>query len=439
MNIVLLSGGSGKRLWPLSNSVRSKQFIKIFKKADGRYESMVQRVYRQIKNVDEEATVTIATSKSQVPSIYNQLGDGVGISVEPQRKDTFPAIVLATAYLHDIQGVDEKEPMVICPVDPYVDEAYFRVLKEMSEQVEKDEAKLVLMGINPAYPSDKYGYIIPRYGTNFVNYFIEKPTREEAVDYIASGALWNGGVFAYRLKYILDKSEELTGLRRYSDLLEHYATLPKISFDYAVAEKESSIQFVPFDGEWKDVGTWNTITEVMSENVFGYGVMDNACHNVHILNELDIPVLVMGIQDAVVAAGPDGILVSDKMQSGLIKQYVDQVDTIPHFADKSWGEYRILGLDKDYLTAQITMNPGTAMSYHNHQNREEKWTIVKGSGYAILDGITTEVSEGDVISIPKGCKHTLKAKTDLKVIEVQIGEDISVHDKTKFTLDLNDE
>ena len=118
MNIVLLSGGSGKRLWPLSNDIRSKQFIKIFKCPDGSYESMVQRVYRQIKQVDKEATVTIATSKTQVSAIHNQLGEEVGISVEPCRRDTFPAIALATAYLADVQGVDPEEPVVVCPVDP---------------------------------------------------------------------------------------------------------------------------------------------------------------------------------------------------------------------------------------------------------------------------------------------------------------------------------
>ncbi len=109
MNIVLLSGGSGKRLWPLSNDVRSKQFIKIFKREDGTYESMVQRVYRQIRKVDPKAEVTIATAKSQVSAIHNQLGDEVGISIEPCRRDTFPAIALASAYLADVRGVDPEE------------------------------------------------------------------------------------------------------------------------------------------------------------------------------------------------------------------------------------------------------------------------------------------------------------------------------------------
>ena len=140
MNIVLLSGGSGKRLWPLSNDIRSKQFIKIFKKpgTEDEYESMVQRVYRQIKKIDAQSTVTIATSKTQVSAIHNQLGEDVGISVEPCRRDTFPAIALATAYLHDVRGISEEEAVVVCPVDPYVDEAYFEALKRLGGESGSD-------------------------------------------------------------------------------------------------------------------------------------------------------------------------------------------------------------------------------------------------------------------------------------------------------------
>ena len=155
MNIVLLSGGSGKRLWPLSNDIRSKQFIKIFKTEDGSYESMVQRVYRQIKKVDKDASVTIATSKTQVSAIHNQLGSDVGISIEPCRRDTFPAIALATSYLVDVLGISADESVVVCPVDPYVDDEYFEALKALSDQADKGEANLVLMGIEPTYPSEK--------------------------------------------------------------------------------------------------------------------------------------------------------------------------------------------------------------------------------------------------------------------------------------------
>lgn len=164
MNIILLSGGSGKRLWPLSNDIRSKQFIKIFKTADG-YESMVQRVYRQIKEVDADASVTIATSKTQVSSIHNQLDNSVGVCVEPCRRDTFPAIALATAYLHDVKGVGLDEAVVVCPVDPYVNNDYFAALKTLAELAGQGNANLSLMGIEPTYPSEKYGYIIRRVPT----------------------------------------------------------------------------------------------------------------------------------------------------------------------------------------------------------------------------------------------------------------------------------
>lgn len=177
MNIVLLSGGSGQRLWPLSNDIRSKQFIKIFHREDGSLESMVQRVYRQIRTVDPDATVTIATSKSQVSAIHNQLGEDVGVSVEPCRRDTFPAIALSASYLKDVQGVGEDEAVVVCPVDPYVDQDYFMALADLGEQAGKSHANLVLMGIEPTYPSEKYGYIIPESTDEIskVSMFKEKP------------------------------------------------------------------------------------------------------------------------------------------------------------------------------------------------------------------------------------------------------------------------
>ena len=208
MNIILLSGGSGKRLWPLSNDVRSKQFIKIFKAEDGTYESMVQRVYRQILKIDQDADVTIATSKTQVSAIHNQIGTQVGVSVEPCRRDTFPAIALATAYLVDVRGIDPSESVVVCPVDPYVDDSYFEALKKLSDQADKGEANLVLMGIEPTYPSEKYGYIIPETAeaTSYVSTFKEKPDAKTAETYISQGALWNGGVFAYKLQYVMDKA-----------------------------------------------------------------------------------------------------------------------------------------------------------------------------------------------------------------------------------------
>ena len=438
MNIVLLSGGSGKRLWPLSNDIRSKQFIKLFKTETGDYESMVQRVYRQIRKVDAKATVTIATAKTQVSAIRNQLGDNVGISVEPCRRDTFPAIALATAYLTDVMGISPEESVVVCPVDPYVNEDYFEALKGLSDQADKGEANLVLMGIEPTYPSEKYGYIIPESAdqTARVKTFKEKPDVETAKQYIAQGALWNGGVFAYKLKYVLKRAHELIDFTDYHDLFSKYETLTKISFDYAVVEKEENIQVMRFAGQWMDLGTWNTLTEAMEEPVIGKGVLNEVCENVHIVNEMDVPILAMGLHDVVISASAEGILVSDKEQSSYIKPFVDKFVQQTMFAEKSWGSFRVLDVESGSMTIKVTLNPGHCMNYHSHQYRDEVWVVVAGEGRTIVDGMEQKVSAGDVITMQAGCRHTVFADTELKLIEVQLGQNIHVGDKTKYELEL---
>ena len=201
MNIVLLSGGSGKRLWPLSNDIRSKQFIKLFKNPDGEYESMVQRVYRQIRCAAPDANITFATSRSQASAIYNQIGDAAGICAEPCRRDTFPAISLAAAWLRDKKHVLAEEPVVVCPVDPFAGEDYFDAIVELGKLAESGASDLALLGILPSYPSEKYGYILPEDDrpVSRVKLFQEKPDAETAQRYIEQGALWNGGIFAARL------------------------------------------------------------------------------------------------------------------------------------------------------------------------------------------------------------------------------------------------
>lgn len=436
MNIILLSGGSGKRLWPLSNDIRSKQFIKIFKQSNGTYESMLQRMYHNIKEIDKKGSITIATSKSQVSAIFNQLGENVGISVEPCRRDTFPAIALASEYLKDVRGIGLDEVVIVCPVDPYVKREYFEALQNLAVQAEKNEANLVLMGIEPTYPSEKYGYIIPKSNTAtaMVSTFKEKPTVDLAQQYIEEGALWNGGVFAFKLSYLIDKAHELIDYIDYEDMLKRYESLPKISFDYAVVEKEKRIQVQRFQGEWKDLGTWNTLTEAMEDVVFGNGILNDKCKNVHIVNEMDVPILAMGLHDVVISASPEGILVSDKEQSSYIKPIVDGFEQQIMFAEKSWGSFRVIDVEKESLTIKVTLNPKHSMNYHSHKNRDEAWIVIQGSGKAILDGEEKEIQVGDVLTMHAGCRHTVMATTELKLIEVQLGKDISVQDKEKHSL-----
>lgn len=437
MNIILLSGGSGKRLWPLSNDIRSKQFIKIFKTENGEYESMAQRVYRQIRTVDRDAIVTIATSRTQVSAIHNQLGEEVGICVEPCRRDTFPATALAASWLHDVRKVSEEEIIVVCPVDPYVGNDYFEALKKMERIAREPDTGLVLMGIEPTYPSEKYGYMIPeeKAAVSRVAAFKEKPDSQTAAEYIRQGALWNGGVFAFRLGYILKKAHEMISFDDYEDLYAKYESLTPISFDYAVAEVEARRKVLRFGGEWKDLGTWNTLTEAMEDSSVGDAILNETCENVHVVNELDVPVLCMGLKDVVVSVSSGGILVSDKEQSSYIKPYVDQIDQRIMFADKSWGSFRVLDVEDESMTIKVTLRPGCSMNYHSHERRDEIWTVISGEGRTVVDGMEQPVQAGDVITMQAGCRHTIIADTELKVIEVQLGKEISVHDKKKFPLE----
>lgn len=438
MNIVLLSGGSGQRLWPLSNEIRSKQFIKIFHRQDGMLESMVQRVYRQIRTVDPDAEITVATSRSQVSALHNQLGENIGISVEPCRRDTFPAIALAASYLHDIRGVSSKEAIVVCPVDPYVEVDYFRALEELGNYAAQSEANLVLMGIEPTYPSEKYGYIIPEKADQVskVSVFKEKPDQRTAEKYISQGALWNGGVFAFKLDYVLKRAHELIDFTDYEDLYRKYDSLKKISFDYAVVEHEPYIEVMRFSGMWKDLGTWNTLTEAMDSQIVGEALYNETCENLHVINELNVPVLCMGLKNIVVSASPEGILVSDKQQSSYIKPFVNTLDNKVMFAEKSWGSFRVLDVGDGSLTIKVTLNPGHSMNYHSHEHRDEIWNVISGQGRTVVDEREQSVKAGDVICMKAGCRHTVIADTELQMIEVQLGKDITVHDKKKYELQI---
>ena len=221
----------------------------------------------------------------------------------------------------------------------------------------------------------------------------------------------------------------------YDDLFNRYETLNKISFDYAVVEHEKEIEVIRYKGTWKDLGTWNTLTEAMEEEIVGKGELNDTCSNVHIVNEMDVPILAMGLHDVVISASNEGILVSDKEQSSYIKPFVDKYEQQVMFAEKSWGNFKVLNIDQKSMTIQVTLNKGHKMNYHSHEHRDEVWVITSGTGKTIVDGMEQNVKAGDVITMARGCRHTIIANSELKLIEVQLGEDIQVKDKKKFDLE----
>ena len=439
MQLVLLSGGSGKRLWPLSNNARSKQFLPLLEKEDGTMESMVQRVVRQVREAHLTDDITLATNASQLDIIINQLGDSVSVVTEPERRDTFPAIALASGYLKLKKGCPDDEVVVIMPCDPFTEAGYFETIGRMVRCVEADVAELVLMGITPTYPSEKYGYVVPvtdnlmAEGSMAVSKFTEKPNVERARELLAMGALWNGGVFAFRLGYMMEIAQRYVKADSFEEMRSRYSEFPKISFDYEVAEKADSVAVLPYSGQWKDLGTWNTLTDELHHHIIGNAVMGPRCTNTHVINELQYPIYVDGMEDTVIAASPDGIIVCRKKYTEDIKKAVDHLTPRPMYEERRWGSYRVID-DTTYadgrhsLTKSLTINAGKNISYQVHRHRSEAWTIVEGEGIFVLDGVERKVGPGETVVIPVNHYHALKALTTLTFIEVQTGNPLVEED-----------
>ena len=442
MQLILLSGGSGKRLWPLSNDARSKQFLPLLASPNGGMESMIQRVVRQIREAQLTNNITFATNAVQRDSIINQLGEDVSVVTEPERRDTFPAIALAASYLAKEKKCGSDEIVVVMPCDVYTESRYFATIGKMVETVENNVADLVLMGIAPTYPSEKFGYVVPKKaetseGVKMVERFTEKPNEEKAKQLLEQGAYWNGGVFAFRLGYMMNIVDQYLKTNTFQETHKRYAEFPKISFDYEVAEKAQSVAVVPFAGEWKDLGTWNALCEELPSTHIGNVMMGENNENTHAVNELGIPVFCNGLKDVIVAASPDGIMVCDKQDSEKIKDYANKLITRPMYEERRWGTYCVLDNAKyedgtRSLTKSIHLNAGKHISYQLHRHRSETWTCVDGEGIFVLDGERRLVKRGDVMNIPLGHHHAIKAITDLTFIEVQIGNPLVEEDIERF-------
>ncbi|MFD2369939.1 sugar phosphate nucleotidyltransferase [Brevibacillus sp. GCM10020057] len=435
MKLVLLSGGSGKRLWPLSNDVRSKQFLKMLRNQHGEWESMVQRIWGQLQTYGQFDEVYLSTSKAQVDLIQSQLGMDVPVIIEPESKDTFGAIALAAAYLHTACGVSNQEVIAVMPVDPYVDSPFFQHILQLEGALADSGAQLALIGVEPTYPSTKYGYIVrdeeetcPGDGRGYQNVrsFKEKPTESEARKLCEQQALWNCGVFAFQLGFLLGEMEKRGIPTDYELLLNRYESLTKISFDLEIVEKSQKTVVIPYKGYWRDLGTWNTLTEEMNARIVGRGYMDEECTNTHVINELGLPVVTIGIPNAVVAVSHDGILVANKAKSHLVKEVVKEYEHRPMYEERRWGWYQVMNFQKmdnstETLTKKLFIHAGKNLSYQYHLQRSEVWVVVAGEGDFVLDGRLQHIQPGDVLQIPQGAKHGIKAVSDMEIIEVQMG------------------
>ncbi len=449
MKLILLSGGSGKRLWPLSNETRSKQFLPLLATPEGRRESMVQRVVRQVRESALTDDITVATNLSQRDILVNQLGEQISLVTEPERRHTFPAVCLAVNYLSKEKRCAPDETVLVMPCDPYVDSDYFEALRQMMAIVENRCADLVLMGVPAERPSTKFGYIVPSteeasghsgvsYRLHKVSRFKEKPSTEEAAQLMAQGALWNCGVFAFRLSYLQEWSERYVKADTYEGVRARFSEFPRLSFDDEVAAKASSAAVLVFPGKWQDLGTWSLLAEKFPESGLGNVVYGPNNVNTQVINELSMPIFVDGLNGAVVAASPDGILVSAKQTSESVKEYADKLISRPMYEERRWGVYRVIDsvtYDDGYrsLTKNLTVKAGKNISYQVHRHRDEVWTFVDGEGLLVLDGEVSRVGRGDVVHIRKGQFHAIRALTDLQFIEVQTGDQLVEEDIERFS------
>ena len=448
MHLILLSGGSGKRLWPLSNEVRAKQFLKLLKDESGNPISMVQRVFGQIPKAGDWDSVNVVAGNTQRDMLELQIGSGYHLIMEKVRRDTFPAITLACSYILSILNGSVDDTVCVLPVDSYVDDEYFYKLKELERGLEEGY-EYMLLGVMPTFPTEKYGYIVPknnerneeestqRKTIQKVDRFVEKPKKKVAEEIIEEGGLWNCGVFCFKIRSIkeyLEKQYDIYDFS-YETIDQKFSSLPQKSFDYEVLEEAQNIGAISYEGMWMDLGTWQTVTSEMSNLKEGNVLLGEHCNNTHVINDLGLPIVVMGVEDSVVVASNDGILVSKKDETYKLKDLVGAFDKRPMYERKRWGKYRVIHEGDNVITKQLIIFQDQNLSYQYHLNRKEIWTVIKGEGELILDDIRRVVKTGDVIQIEKEQKHAIRAITDLEIIEVQMGEKLTEDDIVRIDLD----
>ena len=450
MKYILLSGGSATGLWPLSNSVRSKQFLKLFQNEEGVLESSVQILWKQLKNLQLDKHSVFVTNAQQSDLVLNQCGSNIKVIEEPIQKGTFAAVCLAALYMKDFGQCSGDEWLAIVPVDIVVEPAFLQVMQQLPESASQYNAEMALLGITPKYTAPQYGYIDLALEENSdsrvsrIKQFIEKPSTEVAKQLIQRGALWNSGVYVFQIKTLIQVLRTFSLPLHYEQFVAQYDMVDSISFDYAVVEQMKRGIVYHYEGEWHDIGSWDRLAEKLTTEQIGAGFIKGQCENSHILNELLLPIHVVDVDNVIVAASYEGILVTNKQTSNDIKHEEKANRSMsPLFEERDWGSYRVLELfnnvdGKDVLVKHIQLSEGKNISYQRHQYRSECWTIIEGEGELILNHVVRRVKAGDVIQIDVGQLHALKALTNLQLIEVQSGSLLLQEDIERIFIEWNE-
>ncbi|MBE7899966.1 mannose-1-phosphate guanylyltransferase [Paenibacillus polymyxa] len=438
MRIVLLCGGAGKRLWPLSNDIRSKLFLRLLPAPDGQQESMLGRVYRQLILAGLDSSALLLAHRSQVNLAFRHTEGRLPVLGEPAKRGTFTAAALAAAYFHT-RGMGLDEVLCIAPADMFAGDDFFHSIAALSGLLLESGADLAMLGTRPTHASDQYGYVVPglqmrqegKSAYAQVARFTEKPDLSGAQQLINQGALWNCGIYAFTLRYMLSCMEQSQLPLNDKELCAMYDSLPVRSFDEEIAERTERAVVLPYEGEWHDIGNWQTLTEQLGSRVIGRGQISGQTHGTHIVNELPYPLHVIGVEDIIAAASLDGILIASKSHAHAIKEQLGKLQLHPMHGETSWGSYRVLDefehrSPNDILAIRLTVLPDHRLNGRIHGSGLKVWTIVSGRGEVMLNGERFAAASGSVFSIPVDTYHTIRADLDskLELIEVRLGNSL---------------
>lgn len=410
MNIVLLSGGSGSRLWPVSTEDCPKQFLSFFD--DKR--SMLEKTYQYVGKVS--SNIFIATQQKFKKKIEEQLNNKVNFIIEPKKIGTFGAILNAGVYLKYERKLSDDDFVSIVPIDHDVDSKFYELLLDAEKLLISKKLNICLIGIKPTNPSTQFGYILKK--NDIVEKFCEKPNEENAKIFIEQKALWNSGIVVFKLKYIVELSKKYINYETYEEFLKKYEKLPNNSFDKEFLEKEKNICLLETNLSWNDLGTW----EVMSEKI-----SKKDQYNTNIINFEDKKIKNKGIKDSIIVNSKNGLLLLNKNSDKLYW--------------KDWGYYKILDYyknkDNEIKIKILNIDSGNNLSYQYHNFRCEEWFVLSGSGKAIIENEIIQINSGDKITILEKQLHTIKAEKDLCIIEIQYGKKADENDIVRIEKDWN--